>query len=99
MRGKGESGVVWEKMVMVDNRRVLVFVEMIKVDGSKVKDVWGWLGVGRGNDRGMKIEEGFVMEELMNGNRDIVRDREERRKSIGRGREMRDVRKKVDGII
>ena len=76
LTGNRQTRLLSEKIVIVDNRTVFVFLQIIKVHRSNLKHLSGSFAVGSRNDRRMKIEEPFLMEEFMNGNSHIVTDTE-----------------------
>ena len=83
LSGNRQAGLFAEEIVIIDDRTLLILLQIIQIQGGHLEHLSGTLTVRSCNDRRMEIEEALVMEEFMDRVCHVVTDAEYRSKRIG----------------
>ena len=82
LSGNRQTGLFAKEIIIINNRSVFIFLQIIEVHGSNLEHLSGTFTVWCCNQRSVEIEETSFMEELMNRNSHVMTDTEHCTKRI-----------------
>ena len=97
LSGNSQASLLAKEIVIIDNRSVLILLQIIQVLGGNLKHLTSSFTVGRCNNRSMEVEESLLVEEFMNGNSHIVTNTEHCAKRIGTRTQMSNLTQELHG--
>ena len=95
LSGNRQTGLFAKEIIIINNRSVFIFLQIIKILGSNLEHLSRTFTIGCCDNRCMKIEKTTFMEKLMDSDSHVVADAEYSSKCIGTGTQMSDLTKKL----
>ena len=91
LSGNRQAGLLPEEIIVIQNRTLLILLQIIQVQRRHLEHLSGTLAIGSRNDWCMEIEETPIVEELMYRVRHVMTDTEHGAKGIRTGTQMSDL--------
>ena len=98
LTGYRQAGLLAEEVIVIDNRAILILLQVIEVLGGYLEHLSGAFTVGCRDDGGMEIVEALLMEEGVDGDGHVVTDAEDGSEGVGAGTQVGNLAQELHGV-